>query len=303
MTPSVVLALLLLFGGLYALARWSRRNPHDPLVYALWYLALGPRTDVAHMTRRELFESAGSFVTWTLLSVIALQVVMLSSPDDASPWLEGLTFGLGFFLLMGAFGTVYMVVRALLRRRAYLSRDRFSAELRLMPFWVRKRDWPGLDGHFRRFAEHTCGAPIADTIAAVDLGEYRRALADAFREAVGAAAAEPTAVIAYLHRPHEDWTGSFCVYRRGADPSNGDQRRMGTCVAEVPGPPCAELARIFLAHGDTLNTVALYLVARTVCALGRCVDDVPLDDVTVCLAVEGDGGLVWLREASRASVG
>jgi hypothetical protein len=298
MTPPLWLALVLLFGGLYALGRWSRRHPHDPWVYALWYLALGPRTDVADMTRRELFESAGSFVTWTLLCVIALQMVMLASPEHASPWLQGLSFGLGFVLVMGIFGALYMLLRAVLRRRAYLSRDRFSAELRLMPFWVRRRDWPGLDGHFRRFAEHTCGAQVAAAAAAVDLGSYHRALAEALQLAVSAADREPAAVIAYLHRPHEDWSGAFCVYSRAAAASGGDERRMGTCVAEIPGPPCTELARLFFAHGDTLNTVALYLIARTVAALGRCLDELPPDDVTVCLAIEGDGGLLWLREAS-----
>ena len=55
-------------------------------MFALWYLALGPRTDVSHMTRRELFESAGGFVTWTLLSVVALQLVLLSAPENGSLW-------------------------------------------------------------------------------------------------------------------------------------------------------------------------------------------------------------------------
>lgn len=299
MTSCVLFVLLLLGGGLYALRRWSRRHPRDPWVYALWYLALGPRTDVAHMTRRELFESAAAFVTWTLLSVIALQAVMLAAPEN-SPWMQGVAFALGLFLLMGVCGALYMLVRGMLRRRAYLSHDRFSSELRLMPFWVRRRDWPGLDGHFRRFAAHTCGAKVADAIAAVDLAEYRRDLADALQLALHAAAEERASVIAYLHRPHEDWSGAFCVYQRSPISPEGDQRRMGTCVAEVPGPPCTDLARIFFAHGDTLNTVALYLVARTVAALGRCLDELPSDDITLCLAVEGDGGLLWLREAAPA---
>jgi len=291
------LVLAVLIGGLYALGRWARRHPHDPWVYALWFLAVGPRTDVPHMTRRELLESAGSFVTWTLLTVIALQLVLLSSPQNASLWLQGLLFGLALLLLMGAFGALYMLLRGLLRRRAYLSRDRFSAELGLMPYWICRGDWAGLDGHFRRFAERTCGPHVADAIAAVDLGDYRRALADALRRAADAAAAHRAAVIAYLHRPHEQWTGAFCVYD-GAAP-DGEPGRLDTCVAEVPGPPCADLARLFLEHGDTLNAVALYLAARTVAALGRCLEDVPLPDTAVCVAFEGDGGLLWLRQPDR----
>jgi hypothetical protein len=197
---------------------------------------------------------------------------------------------------MGAGAALYMLLRGLLRRRAYLSRDRFSAELGLMPFWIKRGDWPGLDGHFRRFAERTCGAPVADQIAAVDLGDYRRALAEALQHAVSAASSQPAAVIAYLHRPQEDWTGAFCVYGRAAQAPDGDQRRLGTCTAEVAGPPCTDLARIFLEHGDALNTVALYLIARTVAALGRCLQDQPPGDISVCVTFEGDIGLLWLHE-------
>jgi hypothetical protein len=300
MTAPLCIAIVLIACGFYAVGRWSRRNPNDPWVFALWYLGFGPRTDVAHMTRRELFESAGSFVSWTLLSVIVLQLVLLSSPSDTTPWLQGIVFGLGVFLLMGAAGATYMLVRGLLRRRAYLSRERFSSELHLMPFWVLQRDWNGLDGHFRRFAARTCGVRVADAIAAVDLNEYCYGLAESLQRAVGAAAAQPTPVIAFLHRPHEDWAGAFCVYGRAMSAGGADPRRLGACVAEIPGPPCVPLARIYLAHGDVLNVVALYLIARTVATLGRCLDQQSLGDISVCVAVEGDTGLLWLREQSHA---
>jgi hypothetical protein len=294
MTQPVWIALAALCGGLWALGHWARRNPRDPWVFALWYLALGPRTDVPDMTRRELFESAAAFVTWTLLAVVALELVLLASPQNASPWLQGVAFGLGLVLLMGAAAAAYMALRGLLRRRAYLSHDRFSAELGLMPFWIQRQDWGTLDAHFRRFAERTCGRRVADAIAAVDLGDYRRALADALGCAV--AAAHCPAVVAYLHRPHERWTGAFCVYGYAGAVPDLRQRRMGACLAEVPGPPCEDLARIFVEQGDALNAAALYLVARTVAVLGRCLEDVSAADVAVCMAFEGDGGLLWLRE-------
>ena len=301
MTHSLWIVLAALLGGLYVLGRWARRHPHDPWVYALWYLALGPRTDVPDMTRRELFESAASFVTWTLGAVVALELLLLASPQDAPTWVQGVAFGLSLLLLMGAFGAVYMLLRGLLRRRAHLSRERFSAELGLMPFWIQRRDWTALDTHFRRFAARTCGPRVADAIAAVDLDDYRDALADALRSAVAAAAAaHRPAVMAYLHRPHEEWTGAFCVYEHSSATADVDHWRMGAYVAEVPGPPCADLARIFLQEGDALNTVALALVARTVAALGRCLDEVPVSGIGVCMAVEGDGGLLWLREPTLA---
>lgn len=300
MTQPLWIVLAVLLGGLYVLGRWARRHPHDPWVYALWYLALGPRTDVPDMTRRELFESAASFVTWTLLAVVALEIVLLASPHDAPPWVQGIAFGLALLLLMGAFGAVYMLLRGLLRRRAHLSHERFSAELGLMPLWIQRRDWAALDAHFRRFAARTCGPRLADAIAAVDVDVYCYALADALRRAVAAAAGHRPAVIAYLHRPHEEWTGAFCVYEQSSAAVDVDRWRMGACVAEVPGPPCADLARIFVEEGGALNAVALSLVARTVAALGRCLDAVPCAGIGVCMAFEGDGGLLWLREPPPA---
>ncbi len=300
MTAPLSIAIALVACGFYVLARWSRRNPDHPRVFALWYLAFGPRTDVADMTRRELFESAASFFSWTLLSIIVLQLLLLSSPYEATPWLQGVIIGLALVLLMGACGALYLFVRGVLRRRAYLSRERFSSELHLMPFWVLRHDWNGLDGHFRRFAAQTCGRRVADAIAAVDLDEYCLGLAESLQRAVGAASAQPTPVIAFLHRPDEDWAGAFCVYGRAASAGGADRRRLGACVAEIPGPPCVPLARIYLAHGDVLNAVALYLIARTIETLGRCLDKQPLGDISICVAVEGDTGLLWLRERSPA---
>jgi hypothetical protein len=89
------------------------------------------------------------------------------------------------------------------------------------------------------------------------------------------------------------------VYGRAVSAS-ADQRRLGACIAEIPGPPCVPLARIYLAHGDVLNTVALYLIARTIATLGRCLEHQSLGDISVCVAVEGDSGLLWLREPSHA---
>lgn len=53
-------------------------------------------------------------------------------------------------------------------------------------------------------------------------------------------------------------------------------------------------------RSDALNAVALYLVARTVAALGRCLEELPVAGIGVCMAFEGDGGLLWLREPPPA---
>jgi hypothetical protein len=294
------ITLLGLFTGLYVLGRWARRRPHDTWVHALWDLALSPRTDVSHMTRRELFESAGSIVTWTLLGILLLELAWLFVMPSNSPWANALPVGVGIVLLSGAGATMYMLARGLFRRRAYLSHERFSEELAVMRYWICRGDWGGLEAHFRAFAERTCGRQTATTAAAVDLDDYCARLARGLRDAVAAATGNGPTVIVYLHRPDEAWTGAFCVYRSAA-PAAAPPRRMDACIAELPGPTCAPFAELFVRHGDTLNAVALFLVARTVAALGRCTDYVPLDRSALCMAFEGDGGLVWLREPASPS--
>lgn len=301
MTPAVCIALLGLVGGLYVLGRWARRRPQDAWVHALWDLAISPRLDVSQMTRRELFESAASFVTWTLLGILLLQLACLFATPPGSVWAHALPVGVGVVLVPGAGATLYMLARGLFRRRAYLSRERFSEELIVMRYWICRADWGGLEAHFRTFAERTCGRPTAIAAASVDLDEYRRRLARGLRDAVAAADGNGPSVIVYLHRPDEAWTGAFCVYRSVGPVAAAPARRMDACIAEVAGPTCAPFAELFLRHGDALNAVALFLIARTVAALGRCTDLVPLDRSALCMAFEGDGGLVWLREPATTS--
>ena len=139
-------------------------------------------------------------------------------------------------------GAVYAGARVCCGGGPHLSRERSSSELHLMPFWVVRRDWNGLDGHFRRFAALTCGTRVADAIAArgprrmlsrVDRIAAARRRSTAWRRS-------QTPVIAFL-LPARTRTvaGAFCVYGRAVSAS-ADQRRLGACIAEIPGPaPCA----------------------------------------------------------------
>lgn len=303
MTTAGWIALVGLLAGLYVLGRWARHRAHDARGHALWDLAISPRVDVSRMTRRELFESAASFVTWTLLGMLLLQLAWLLATPPDSPAADALRAGVGIVLVSGVCAALYMLARGLFRRRAYLSHERFSEELEVMRYWICRGDWGGLEAHFRSFAERTCGPQTAAAAAAVDLADYHARLARGLRDAVAAASGAGPAVILYLHRPDAAWTGAFCVYRSVGRGAAAPPRRMEACIAEVPGPACAQFAELFLRHGETLNAVALFLIARTVAALGRCTDSVPLQRSALCMAFEGDGGLVWLREPAATSTG
>ena len=115
MTSAAAIGLVGLLAGLYVLGRWARRRPHDAWVHALWDLAISPRTDVSHMTRRELFESAASFVTWTLLGILFLQVAWVFATPSDGRWADVLRVGVTVVLVCGAGATLYMVARGLFR--------------------------------------------------------------------------------------------------------------------------------------------------------------------------------------------
>lgn len=246
------------------------------------------------MVRQQRFDSAAAVVTWTLIGVVALQIGWLLLDHEAPRWLPG-QWG-GALLLVGGTATAGLLARAARRRRGHLSPARFANELSSMRYWVRRRDWDGLEAHFRQFAARSCGPARAAAAAAVDLTSYRAALADGLRAAYEAAAPLQGAVIIYLHRPDERWSGAFCVYRRATPDTAAPPRRMDACVAEVSGPASEAMAAVFRGQRDPHNAVVLLLVARTVVALGRCSEDISPGGHALCMAVEGDGGLLWLRD-------
>ena len=101
------------------------KNPQRFWVYLLYGMQVGPRTDVAHMTKTQLFESGMRFVTWGLifLSVFwANGIAIMALYDrtaDPHPFFAVVMFASVISSGMGFVGGLYLLVRSLFRQRSY----------------------------------------------------------------------------------------------------------------------------------------------------------------------------------------
>jgi hypothetical protein len=206
-------------------------------------------------------------------------------------------------LAIAAAGAIAVLMYALRHVWTRLERRRFAAELASMTHWIARRDWAGLETHFYQVTTQACGRARAHDGASVDIAAYGRELGEALQRALTAALESGASVIAYLHRPHDDWTGTFCVYRSSDIGAVGPPRRLDACVAEIAGPTSAELGALYRRQGDALNPFAAYLVARTIALLGRCTEEIALGSVALCAAFEDDGSLLWLHHGTARAGG
>jgi len=116
----ILFALLTLGLFVIVLQWWTRRHPKGRLARLLVSLQIGPKTDVARMSRAELFRSSLHFFA---IGILALGLFLLSSlllnPETVSTSKLILFFGFLLFLitLMGFLGGMYLSVRAIFRRR------------------------------------------------------------------------------------------------------------------------------------------------------------------------------------------
>ncbi len=133
----ILIAINAVFGGIYLLTRWARRNPAELWVIVLYRLAIGPRTDVGNMTRRELFESAASFVTWAL---VCLNVLLLTGllgfekGKESSVAAQAGLFGASLFFGITALAALYLFTRGIFRRTS-------SGQMRPIHYWIQRADF------------------------------------------------------------------------------------------------------------------------------------------------------------------
>jgi len=121
MTYWVYLALAILVAALVLIARLARRDPDQAWVVVLYRLLIGPRTDVACMTRSELFRSAASFVTWTLFSAAVAIAITAAFFQSNSPGVLPLV---ALFVCvisggMGLLAAAYLFLRGLFRKPGF----------------------------------------------------------------------------------------------------------------------------------------------------------------------------------------
>lgn len=122
-TLSIFVTLLFELLCLYVWLQ-GKKNPESKLLNLL-YTPFGPRTDIAFMTRKELFQSAWIFLKWGFhcCFLISVGVLCLSvyygdkEPDMVAVILPGFLLVIPCCMFFAATG--YLLVRGLFRRKIY----------------------------------------------------------------------------------------------------------------------------------------------------------------------------------------
>jgi hypothetical protein len=122
MNLQLLIPLLVCILAVAFLARkLSELYPTKPWVVALFRYSYGPRTDVANLTKIELYESGLQFVKWGVLFMSVLFsggiVGRILYLEDWPPSFLMLSLLCAFMTGMGFLGGVYLLLRAAIRPR------------------------------------------------------------------------------------------------------------------------------------------------------------------------------------------
>ena len=115
---SISLILFAVFGGILLLTQLARKNPEAPWVYWLWAWEIGPRTNVATMSRRDLYRSGVRFL---FFAVVLLGLLITTGhfglQNGEQPVAALLTvFVCSVSILLCSVGGVYLLIRGVLKK-------------------------------------------------------------------------------------------------------------------------------------------------------------------------------------------
>jgi hypothetical protein len=119
-TPLIPLLVFSLLGAVFLARKLAERDPDRPWAIVLFRIWFGPRTDVANLTKAQLFESGLRFMTWGFIFMsvffsIGILAKFLYPGTDWPASFLGLWFFCALITGMGFLGGAYLLVRAAFR--------------------------------------------------------------------------------------------------------------------------------------------------------------------------------------------
>jgi len=166
---------------------------------------------------------------------------------------------------------------------------------------VRSEEWSDIEAKYEKLARKAAGADVAKAIAATDLTEFQRELAENLTEALEAAAEDGSAALYYEYDIDNDWASVFFLCPEYLPESEGDDDWAADYDREIEGPSIPEFTELYNEHGgfdtgEAENAVTLFLIARTVCAFGRALANVPEGDLAICIGYHDQDPIWRLRD-------
>jgi hypothetical protein len=176
-----------------------------------------------------------------------------------------------------------------------------NESLARFPKLVAKRNFDALESIFSNQAREWSGRSLARKIGEVDLEKYQARLALGLAEAERSAEEHGAQAVYFEYDANGAWDGRFFVCGTYAPASAGDESWTDEWIEELEGPRIPEFGRFLREFGfertDQAKGCTLYMIARTVAALGRCVDPDSPGRAAICIGYRGQSPLLRIREA------
>jgi len=166
------------------------------------------------------------------------------------------------------------------------------------------KKWDAVEAKYREIALKSSGKKVVKRIAAVELGDYQKSLYECLLEAVELAEGLRFPAIYFEYDIDNNWQGRFLICSEYYPAHEEDDDWVSEWEEELDAPNLAPFAEVYQESGgydddDSRVGVTLYLIARTVCAFGRCVDDIARGKMAICIGFHDQSPIWRIREIRK----
>ena len=169
---------------------------------------------------------------------------------------------------------------------------------------IAKKNLDGLESIYHNQAREWSGRGLARKIGEVDLKAYQSMLSPGLAEAERSAEEHEAKAIYFEYDMDNGWEGRFIVCRRYAPESAKDEEWTDEWIAEFEGPGIPEFGCFYREFGfdrtDQAKGSTLYMIARTVASLVRCVNPGSAGRAALCIGYRGQNPVLRIHEGREA---
>lgn len=168
-----------------------------------------------------------------------------------------------------------------------------------------ENDWDTLEHHFYQLALRVAGSSVASQIQEVDLTAYTSAVARFFKNQLSEMSFHGIKGLFFEFDLENGWRGTLYICDRYNPSHAGNDTWAKKWFQKAAGPRLAEFARLYQELGDLAGvedskvTAGLYLIARTIAAVGRAFGEAPLTRASICVGHTGQKHLSRIYERAE----
>ncbi len=167
--------------------------------------------------------------------------------------------------------------------------------------YIKDNEWDDVENRYRKVAVKLAGKDIIADIDDVNLDGYEEDLEAVLSETVEKCEDEGYTALYFEYDMDEDWESSFSCYSRyTAEGEDEEEEWMENLEDKSEGPTLPDFGEIYKKYcaGDDARSagVMLYLIVKTVCALGRRLENIQTSSLAVCIGYSNQLPIWRIRE-------